>query len=154
VRHTLTTFFFFPFSADGLALVFSTGPKKTPSTCSTQVPTYGQCGGISGPGCGSPTGQACSDAPWPTACCGAGSSCNRLNEWYWQCQRDADCGKNGQKNAAGQTLVADWGQCGGQSACPAGTDCGGGGPWPSVVCCPGAVCKDVGAEWYSQCVPP
>lgn len=45
-----------------------------------------QCGG-SGGSCkeSSQLGGACADAAAPGACCEPGTSCQRVNEWFWQC---------------------------------------------------------------------
>ncbi len=52
--------------------------RKLLDTC---IQEYGQCGGNSCAGTNCP---ALSDSQW--ACCSSGLSCNRQDEWYWQCR--------------------------------------------------------------------
>ncbi len=48
-----------------------------------QVGMYQQCGGKGG-SCA--TDGQCDDKAWQGSSCPAGASCNRVNEWHWQCE--------------------------------------------------------------------
>lgn len=50
------------------------------STCTDWSPSFGQCGGMTCPG---GSGSQCSDAVYK--CCPPDYSCQRQNQWYWQC---------------------------------------------------------------------
>jgi hypothetical protein len=74
------------------------GPS--PSSGCTEVAMWGQCGGRS-----SAVGADASDK---NVCCAWGGSCQRVNEWYYQCQPwaprwDSGCGRQ----------LTMWEQCGG-----------------------------------------
>jgi hypothetical protein len=49
-----------------------------PAACSTELKPYGQCGGR--------TAKCAVDTICPGFCCSNGYSCQRDNEWYWQCK--------------------------------------------------------------------
>lgn len=49
-------------------------------SCSNTVPTWAQCGGRT---CPDGSGTHCSDKAYN--CCSSGNSCERQNQWYWQC---------------------------------------------------------------------
>jgi hypothetical protein len=85
---------------------------------------WDQCGGKGG-NCAQFT---CIDGLYPGQSCPAGSSCQRLHEWYSQC-------RPGGTSYGTCEQVALWDQCGGKSSkaganatdasicCPAGTTC-------------------------------
>ncbi len=75
--------------------------------------------------------------------CQAGSSCSRINEWYYQCVASV---------GGDSSSWALWEQCGGR-----GGNCGGpdkpcaDGPYPRA-CPSGSSCQRLN-EWYHQCRP-
>ncbi len=54
-------------------------PRRMLNTCTGWSASYGQCGGVTCPDGGS----QCSDTAYN--CCPTDFSCQRQNEWYWQC---------------------------------------------------------------------
>lgn len=50
------------------------------NACTDWSSSFGQCGGLT---CPDGSGSHCSDAAYK--CCPSGNSCQRQNQWYWQC---------------------------------------------------------------------
>lgn len=50
------------------------------NTCTDRSPSFGQCGGLT---CSDGSGSHCSDAAYK--CCPSDNTCQRQNQWYWQC---------------------------------------------------------------------
>ncbi len=122
-----------------------------------------QCGGKGG-GCGSE--DRCKDAPFPGVQCASGTSCQRVNEWHWQCNQGE--GAPAQPTSApaptGETTTTASASSGDTSReIPQDGQCGGKGDghppgeavnaqWPSVRCVAGSSCIAVN-EWYWHCKP-
>jgi hypothetical protein len=49
---------------------------------SPRISVWQQCGGLGG-GCAAH--GSCADAPFPGQACADGNTCQRVNEWHWQC---------------------------------------------------------------------
>lgn len=116
-------------------------------SCAAPIAKYSQCGGQGG-ACST---AVCVDAKWPGACCSSGYDCNRINSWWWQCERSAS--STSVEAATGSTQIRDYGQCGGTSGVsnnvPTGTTLLD-GPWANTTCSAGFFCVRYDPHFY-QC---
>jgi hypothetical protein len=117
------------------ALISPTAPPPAPAR--PQLQLWDQCGGIS-----SAAGKDA--AIGAGACCAAGSTCNRVNEWYWQCQPSASLPSSG-LGGSGQGTLELWAQCGGKGGNCASSSCAD-GPYPAQTCPAGSSCQRE-SEW-------
>ena len=97
-------------------------PQSSPSTCLRAVRPWEQCGGQGGT-CANI--QQCVDAEWNSTCCPSGYGCERVNAYWYQCNRNTPDTSSGCSAAiesapnpdAYPIFVTDHDQCGGTSNC-------------------------------------
>ncbi|KAK9811457.1 hypothetical protein WJX72_004232 [[Myrmecia] bisecta] len=104
----------------------------------------------------------CVDALWNGACCPAGFSCERQNEWYWQCTKPPTPNRRFiPANPRPANLTTDscylgtgeFDQCGGRGAdCAAAGQCTD-AQWEGS-CCPAETSCMRQNQWYWQCLRP
>jgi hypothetical protein len=107
-----------------------------------------QCGGEGG---NCKQAGACADAPFPGKACPAGASCQKQNNWYYQClPATAATAATASPASAGNPKLYD--QCGGEGGnCKQAGACVN-GPFPGKACPAGASCLKQ-SNWYFQCLP-
>ncbi|KAK9804198.1 hypothetical protein WJX72_000854 [[Myrmecia] bisecta] len=155
----------------GIKCIDANTAGKAVAACSQQLALYDQCGG-DGVDC---KGANCTDGPWPGSCCTDGTSCMSLSSTFWQClvgpwsldpvpsnssaplaRRTTKPSNSSQNQPSGQAssdcslAIPEYGQCGGQDNCPAGSGCDD-SPWPGA-CCPLDWACIRGNAYYWQCV--
>lgn len=108
-----------------------------------QLTAWQQCGGINA--CSS--ADNCGDRPWPRSYCPGGYSCQRNDQYYWQCRPGSTADTKQQQQSNAVASVNAWGQCGGIS-CSQGT-CSD-KVW--ATCPSGYICQRQD-QWYYQCKP-
>lgn len=118
----------------------------------TDIPLYGQCGGKGGV-CGNTVGASCAnDAQWPGSTCASGASCERQNEWYWQCLGAAQVQAAEAKPVEPVSDLKEYAQCGGL-----GGECGvancADAEYTAHKCESGLSCLRQN-EYYWQCLKP
>jgi hypothetical protein len=87
---------------------------------------WDQCGGMGG-NC---AGYQCLDGWYPNYACPSGTSCQRQNQWYYQCL----------PGGSGGATLNVWDQCGGKGGNCAGFACVD-GPYPGQSCPSGTSCQ-------------
>ncbi len=132
---------------------------------------YDQCGGEGG---SCKQAGACVDAPYPGKACPAGASCQKQNNWYYQClpagstpsatpsatptptptpsaTPSATTPAASSPSPSAQ-LIKLWDQCGGEGGnCKDVGTCVN-GPYPGRSCPSGSSCLKQ-SNWYYQCLP-
>jgi hypothetical protein len=101
------------------------------------------------------------DAPDPAYCCGSGSTCSFVNEWYWQCvptSGGADNSNHRSSASASSTVSVSsndslglWDQCGGMGGSCEAFGCVD-APFAGASCPASAGCVRL-SEWWYQCQP-
>lgn len=115
------------------------------SNCSFSINNYQQCGGQGG-NCRS---RGCTDSTWEGGCCSTGYACDRINAFWWQCNRKSTAGVEA---ASGVVAIGDYEQCGGLTPGDTTTfdvtpiD----GQWANTTCSSSFVCVRWDAQFY-QC---
>jgi hypothetical protein len=159
-----------------IALLAVLAASYAPASLATQwtlVPDWQQCGGTSN--CVIDGISRCADASWMrVACSGPTSSCQRNNQWHWQCvpgtassnnnnnnnnnnntnNNNNNNNQNGNSNNnGGGRVLAQWGQCGGQGGeCQRMGGCSD-APFPGTSCPSGQLCqKQVGGVLRARMV--
>ena len=57
-------------------------PSAGIAAATAQLALWDQCGGMGG---NCKEAGACVDGPYPSKACSTNASCQRQDEWYWQC---------------------------------------------------------------------
>ena len=125
----------------------STSPTTPSSTPSAALKAYDQCGG-SGGSCSSHT---CVDATWSDASCPAGYTCNRVSQYYHQCQPSTSAAVEGLPAGCNRTSLV-YESCGGEGDRCAETGQCYDAPWEGNCCVtPGTTCQRL-QKYYWQCL--
>lgn len=134
-----------PSAASVIASAANVAVPNQNLNCSFSVNNYQQCGGQGG-NCRS---RGCIDSSWQGACCSTGYACDRINAWWWQCDRIRS---GGVEAASGVVSIGDYEQCGGLVPGNSTTfdvspvD----GQWANTTCSSSFVCVRFDAHFY-QC---
>ncbi|WIA30941.1 hypothetical protein OEZ86_000991 [Tetradesmus obliquus] len=130
------------------------------SSCSTRLPAWSACGG-KGFDCKLPAGK-CTDAAWEGHCCASGFTCQRSNEWYWQCRTGPPSSNRVEQPApapptACAAVLTEWAGCGGRgTTCPKSLQSAGqcaDAQWKGYCCAAGLSCKRQ-SQWWWSCQKP
>ncbi|WIA11041.1 hypothetical protein OEZ85_011194 [Tetradesmus obliquus] len=138
----------------------SPAPQPPSSSCSTRLPAWSACGG-KGFDCKLPAGK-CTDAAWEGHCCASGFTCQRSNEWYWQCRTGPPSSNRVEQPApapatACAAVLTEWAGCGGRgTTCPKSLQSAGqcaDAQWKGYCCAAGLSCKRQ-SQWWWSCQKP